>query len=396
MIGRRAREAKRVLVKTLNHYFLRQLAETFAIVLLVLTALVWVSQALRLLNLVIEKGRSLTEFLELTGLLVPWIMGLIAPSALFIACVYILDRLNGDSELVVIHASGTSRWRLLRPFMVAAIVVTAFIVFVNAVAMPWGMREFRHKLVEVRTDLIATLVQEGQFVSPEAGLTVHIKNQKPNGELEGLVFADARNTDATVTYLAERARLIETSRGTILLLRNGTVHRLRSGSTHVDVVRFDEYSLDLSSYSGASEIGYYEPPEKYISELLNPSPDDVYAQRHPGKVMAEAHDRLSNPLYAIAMMLIAFVGMSDARSTRQNRIVSILVVCAIATAVRMAGATAVSMTAKDPAFAPMTYAIPLMTILVALGAITYQATRGGQPVAPRPARVMQPATAGAQ
>ena len=396
MIGRRRREAKPVLVKTLNHYFLRQLAETFAIVLLVLTALVWVSQALRLLNLVIEKGRSLSEFLELTGLLVPWIMGLIAPSALFIACVYILDRLNGDSELVVIHASGTSRWRLLRPFMLAAIVVTAFIVFVNAVAMPWGMRAFRHKLVEVRTDLIATLVQEGQFVSPEAGLTVHIKNQLPNGELEGLVFADARNTDATVTYLAERARLIETGRGTILLLRNGTVHRLRTGSTNVDVVRFDEYSLDLTSYSGASEIDYYEPPEKYISELLNPSPDDAYAQRHPGKVEAEAHDRLSNPLYAIAMMLIAFVGMSDARSTRQNRIVSILVVCAIATAVRMAGATAVSMTAKDPVFAPLTYAIPLLTIAIALGAIAYQATRGGQPAVQRPARVMRTVPAGAR
>jgi len=363
-------------VSVLNRYFLRQLATAFVIVLIVLTALVWFSQALRLLNLVIEKGRSLTEFLELTGLLVPWLSGLIAPSALFIASIYVLDRMNGDSELVVMHASGVSRWRLLVPFAVAATLVTIFIGFINAYAMPVGMREFRHKLREVRTDLIATLVQEGQFVTPEAGLTVHIKEVAPNGDLVGLLFHDQRDPAASVTYLARRARLLRTEHSAVLQLRDGTVQRRRPSVNAVDHVRFDEYALDLASFATPPDADYYEPPERFLSELFDPALDDTYAKSYPGKIRAEAHDRLSNPLYAFAMMLIAFAGMSDARTTRQNRIVVVLTVIAVAIAVRIAGATTVNMLVRDPGLAPMPYAVPLATIAASLAIVMLQSRRG--------------------
>jgi len=353
-------------LSVLSLYIFRQIAQIFIILLAVLTGLVWVSQAIRFLNLVIEKGRSLGEFLTLTGYIVPSIMGLVAPTALFIATVFVLFRLNSDSELAVLQAAGGSQWSLLRPFMAAAAFVTAFVVFVNLFAMPYGMQAFREKLISVRTDLISTLVQEGQFVSPEAGLTVHIRAQDTNGDLLGLLFHDTRKADARVTYLAERARIVSSDAGTSLVMFNGTFQRRRETAKDVDVVRFEEYTLDLDTFGPDRKVPYYQASEKFLSELLNPDPKDPIFIDQPGKIIAELHERLSSPFYVITMMLIAFIGLSEANSNRVSRAWMILGVIGLATGVRLLGATSVNMLIKNAALYPLAYAIPLVAILSAL------------------------------
>lgn len=353
-------------LSVLSLYMFRQIAQAFLILVAVLTGLVWVSQAIRMLNLVVEKGRSLGEFLTLTGFLVPWIAGLVAPTALFVATVYVLHRINSDSELVVIHAAGGSKWRLLRPFALSAAIVTGLVVFVNLYAMPHGMRAFREKLIEVRTDLIATLVQEGQFVSPEQGLTVHIRAQDANGDLLGLLFHDTRQPEGEFTYLAERARLLSGAGGSSLLMFDGTLQRRRGSPEEVDVVRFEEYTLDLSNFGPSREVPYYEASEKYMSELLNPDPEDPIFLSSPGKLVAEAHDRLSSPLYAMAMMLIGFIGMSSPQSNRAGRIWVVLAVSGLALGLRVAGATTVNLVVKQNELVPLTYLLPAAGILASL------------------------------
>lgn len=353
-------------LSVLSLYIFRQLAQAFIILIGVLTALVWVSQAIRFLDLVIEKGRSIWEFMVLTGYLVPSIASLVAPTALFIATAFVLHRFNTDSELVVCQAAGGSRWRLMRPFAFASLLITGFIIFMNLYAMPHGMRAFREKLISVRTDLISTLVREGQFVSPESGLTVHIRTQDTNGDLLGLIFHDTRDSAAQLTYLAERARLISENGGTSMLMFNGTFQRRRKTAQDVDVVLFSEYTLDLSNFGPDRNVPYYEATEKYMSELLNPDPKDPIFLSSPGKIFAEIHNRLSSPFYAFAMMLIAFVGLCDAHTNRLGRLWMILAISGVAIAVRVLGATTINLMAKNAALAPLAYVVPVATILSAL------------------------------
>jgi len=305
-------------------------------------------------------------------------MGLVAPTALFVATVFVLFRLNSDSELAVLQAAGGSQWGLLRPFMAAAAFVTAFVIFINLYAMPHGMKAFREKLISVRTDLISTLVQEGQFVSPEAGLTVHIRAQDTNGDLLGLLFHDTRRADARITYLAERARIVSSGTGTSLVMFNGTFQRRRETAKDVDVVRFEEYTLDLDSFGPDRKVPYYQASEKFMSELWNPDPNDPVFIDQPGKIVAELHERLSSPLYVLTMMLIAFIGLSEANSNRVGRAWMILGVIGLATGVRLLGASSVNMLIKDASLYPLAYAIPLLAILSALTYLIFhnRANRG--------------------
>lgn len=380
-----------------NRYIFRQLFLAFLILIGVLTGLVWISQIIRLLNLVIERGRTIGQFLDLTGILVPSIAGMVAPGSLMIATVYVLNRFNTDNELVVMHAGGTSRWKILKPFALMTLLVTGFIIFVNLYALPAGRREFRNKLIEMRTDIIATLVQEGQFVTPERGLTVHIKAKGPGGEMLGLVFRDSRDPQRTVTYLAERARMIDTDDANILVMFQGTILSRRGSPQALDVVKFEQYSLDLKEFGGSKSATYYKPSGKYLDELFNPDPKDPVFLSDPNKLVAEAHDRLANPLYALAMMLIAFVGMSQARSTRTNPNVLILVVVGLGFGLRFSGFAVYNLIVSTGGFVPLAYLVPLTVIVAILAWLMWQSTltaRVSKPDAGATSRLLAATSAG--
>ena len=86
-------------------YILRIVRSSFLVALGVLTAVIWVTQALKEFDLLTTKGQSLVVFLGVTALGIPALVMVIAPIALFMAVLYALNKLNGDSELIVMSAA---------------------------------------------------------------------------------------------------------------------------------------------------------------------------------------------------------------------------------------------------------------------------------------------------
>ena len=82
-----------------------------------LTAVIWVTQALKQLDLMTSKGQTIARLSEDHRPGTPSLTAIIAPVALFAGVLYCLNKLNGDSELVVMSAAGISTARLLRPFL---------------------------------------------------------------------------------------------------------------------------------------------------------------------------------------------------------------------------------------------------------------------------------------
>ena len=89
-----------------GRYMLRQVTNAFLVILLTLTLVVWLATALKELNLITSQGQGIILFFQMTMLSLPSLMALIAPNAMLMAALYTLDRMNGDSELIVMTASG--------------------------------------------------------------------------------------------------------------------------------------------------------------------------------------------------------------------------------------------------------------------------------------------------
>ena len=90
-------------------------------ILITLTLIVWMTTALRQISLVTDQGQSLLIFLKITLLAMPNLIAIVAPVALLISALHSLNRLSGDSELIVLSASGSTVWRVMKPYLLLAL-----------------------------------------------------------------------------------------------------------------------------------------------------------------------------------------------------------------------------------------------------------------------------------
>ncbi len=351
-----------------GRYMLRQVTNAFLVILLTLTLVVWLATALKELNLITSQGQGIILFFQMTMLSLPSLMALIAPNAMLMAALYTLDRMNGDSELIVMTASGAPVWRIGAPLLALASVVSVVILLANLFVTPASMRALRTFVTQVRADLISQVLQPGRFSSPENGLTFHIRDRSPNGDLLGLLVHDERDGKQVMSYLAERGRIITNDDGSYLVMFKGFVHRYNEDSKDKDVqiVAFDQNMLDLTEFSPKDNAGKdLRPRESYISSLINPDMSNPATQRNYGQIRSELHDRLATPLYPLVFAFVAIALLAHARTTRESRWAQIVLAFGIAVGLRVAGITAGNLVALNPWAVVLVYAIPLGAILVA-------------------------------
>ncbi len=352
-----------------GRYVFRQVANAFVIILLTLTSIVWLATALKQLDLIVSQGQGLVLFLQITFLSLPSLMALIAPNAMLMASLYTLDRMNGDSELIVMTAAGAPIWRIGVPFLYLGALISVAILLTNIFIMPASMQALRSLITQVRTDLISQVLQPGRFSSPEEDLTFHIRDRSPTGELLGLLVHDERDDKQVMSYLADHGRIISNDEGAYLVMFDGHVQRYepKTPEKGVQIVAFDQYMLNISDLTPKTADASKElrPRERSLGELLNPDPNLLKVKGNEGQIRTELHDRFATPLYPFLFAVLAVSVLGHARTTRENRWGQIFVVFGIAIGLRVAGLTASNLVTLNPAATPLVYAIPLGAIIVA-------------------------------
>jgi lipopolysaccharide export system permease protein len=351
-----------------SRYVFRQVANAFVIILVTLTTIVWLATALKQLDLIVSQGQGFVLFLKMTFLTLPSLMALIAPNAILMASLYTLDRMNGDSELIVMTAAGAPVWRIGAPFVLLASMVCVVILICNLWVMPASMRALRGLITQVRTDVISQVLQPGRFSSTEPGLTFHIRDRSPTGDLLGLLVHDERDDNQLMSYLADRGRIISNDDGAYLVMFDGHVHRYekRSPDQGVQIVAFDQYIFNISDLNpkdaGSNEL---RPRERYLSDLLNPGPNVLKTKGAADRLRTELHDRFSTPFYPLLFAVLAVAILGHARTTRESRWAQILLAAGIAVGLRVSGLTASNLVTLSAGATPLVYVIPIAAIIVA-------------------------------
>ena len=308
---------------------------------------------------------------KLTALALPNLIAFIAPFAVLISSLYVINRLSSDSDLIIMTASGAPTWRLVRPLLALALCVSLLVAVVNHLVAPWSNRQLRQGALDARTELISQVLQPGRFTAPEQKLTIHIRDRAADGELLGLLMHDARDPTQISSYLAERAYIIKQGASAYLLMQNGHVVRMNATTpAPPDVVAFERYAVDINRFEQKVEQGYVlRPREWYTSELLAPNTEDPLYKAIPARYWAELHDRLTTPLYPLAFVLIAAAFAGQAQTTRQNRTQALIAAFAASVGARVVGISAVNAANTKPSVLIWLYIIPLTAILVAAVAI---------------------------
>ncbi len=351
----------------IERYVFRTAATAFLAGLIALTGLVWVTQALRQIDLLTGKGQSLLVFFAITGLTLPSLVAIIAPVALFAGVLYSLNKLNGDSELVVMSASGVSPGRLLRPFLALFTLVFALVASLTIEIMPWSFDAIENLTALVRADFIANFARPGAFNELEAGFVFHYRERASDGSLRGVFMQDRRDPAHITSYISEMGKTVEKDGETYLVLSQGSYQRPeRSGDSAI--VTFEDYAIDLSQFVHKGDATK-RPRERATLQLISPDPKDASAPRLAGRLRAELLDRLASPFYAFVAGLIGFAALGEARTTRQGRGVATAIAVLAFSLLRMLGIAATSLAVSRANAALLIWAIPIGASAASVDAI---------------------------
>jgi lipopolysaccharide export system permease protein len=323
-------------MSAIDRYIVRNTLLAFLLVLVSLTSVIWITQALRGIDLMTGQGQSILVFLGVTGLAIPLLAMIIAPIALLIAVMHTLSRLAGDSEIIVMNAAGLAPARFLRPFMIATCIVSLLVAFLSIYLAPECLRALRRWQTEIGADVLTNILRPGEF-QKLGPLTIRIQGRQPGGLLVGIFIDDQRNPAERIDILAERGTVQKNERGSFLILQDGNLQRFETGKRDPALVAFNSYAFDLSQFSNVVQSVTYGPRERSIGDLISPPPDDPVVKRVPGEFRAELHDRIFAPIYPFVFVLMAFAILGAPRTTRQNRNFAIALLIVGILVVRIAG-----------------------------------------------------------
>jgi len=323
-------------MSAIDTYIVRTTLLAFLLVLVSLTGVIWITQALRGIDLMTGQGQSILVFLGVTGLAIPLLAMVIAPIALLIAVMHTLNRLATDSEIIVMNASGLSPALMLRPFVIAALVVSCLVATLSIYLAPASLGALRKWQAEIGADVLTNILRPGEFTKL-GQLTLRIQGRQPGGVLVGIFIDDQRNPGERIDIVAERGAVQKDERGSFLILQSGNLQRFEAGKREPAMVAFSSYAFDLSQFSNSTQDVVYSPRERMLADLVSPKPDDPVFKKVPGEFRSELHDRLFAPIYPVVFVLIAFAILGAPRTTRQNRNFAIAVLIVTILAVRIAG-----------------------------------------------------------
>lgn len=340
-------------MKQYSRYIIRSLLGPLILITITLTGIIWLTQSLRFVDLIINKGLSFGHFIYLSSLLIPSLLLIILPIALFATVIFTYNKLIIDSELIILRSAGLGRISLSAPAIIIASLITIASYALSLYILPASYRTFKDQQNFIRNNYAEVLLQEGIFNTPVKDLTIYINERLDNGLLKGILAHDNRNPEKPVTMMAQEGRFFNTSEGPRFDLLNGNRQEINHKTGQLSLLYFERYTLDISIYTNPEQKRWREPKERYLGELLTPEPSTP--ENLKSRLIVEAHQRLTWPLYNITLTLIALAALLPGQFNRRGQWIRITTATPIAISAIILGLGLTNLIANNQNLIPLLY-----------------------------------------
>jgi lipopolysaccharide export system permease protein len=357
-------------MRSLTFYLLRQMTVSAVMTASGLTFAIWLSQSLRLLDIIINRGLSTGLALEFLLLLLPSLFALLLPIAVFIAVMIVYLRMNSDSELVVIRNAGVSDLALARPAILFGLATTILTYGLTLYGIPASMRSYHDIQRESAGTMAGVLIEAGVFTDLTPGVTFFAHARDRSGGLSGIIVDDTRDKTRSLIYTAERGLISASPDGPRALLEKGTYQETDTKTGQVSVLYFDHTAVGLGGFfGGLTGPRLRTSDELYLGELWTGANagNDLDAR---WRMRVEAHRRLVDPTYCLAFAMIAAGCLIAGGQPRQGHNLQVLMASGCAAVLMISAFMLRSASEGTDALAPAVYALPILAIALSFWPLT--------------------------
>jgi lipopolysaccharide export system permease protein len=353
-------------MKIFDKYILKNLAIATAFVSVTLVVVVFLSQSLRFLELVIDSSASSLSFWILTFLALPRFFEIIMPLSMMAATIFIYNRMTMDSEMAALRSAGLSPFALARPALMLAGIVTVFLWCMTLWIAPKALTEMYHMRQIIRSQISTLLFREGVFNQVGDGLTVYIRDRSNNGELQGLMIYDGREkAKRPSTILAKRGDL-GSGDGQQVVVYDGVRQEYNPATGKMQRLNFERYTVDLPDTDPIRER-WKEPDERTIFELFNPDPANQRDVENHHAFLVEINRRLTAPLLALSFTLMSCAGLLSGSLDRRGQGKRITACVIMATLVQGLYLGSFSLSRHSDWGLPLMYILVLTPLILSYG-----------------------------
>ena len=356
-------------MKILNKYILKQLIVSFSLVLLGLTMLVWLTQSLRMIDMIVTKGVSVRIFLQMTLLVLPNFLQILSPLALFAVILFVFSRMQADKELMVMQAIGMSNRQIMKPVLGMACVLMIFGYIMTLNLIPASYEKLNELRWQVRNDLSHLLLQEGQFNSFNNGLTLYIKERLGDGSVRGIMAYDARNPKKISVLIAQEGVIFQEEGGFQLVFQKGTRQEFNPKTKAFSILKFDKYGMWFNDKKSDASTRNLNAAEYSLSYLINVKPEEAPNPATYRKYKVEILKRLTKPLYNLTFAFLALFGILAPFYNRRGQVGRINFVVLSALLIQSLNLAFENLATKNLIFTPLLFInvfLPIVLIYVSM------------------------------
>lgn len=287
-------------MKIIHRSTLRDLLLTFTLSLAFLNSILMMEKLIRLSRLLSSVGASIFDMGKIILYLQPQLLMLTIPMSLLLSILLVYGRMNLDSEIVVLKASGLDFTSISRPVFFLGIFCFIATLAVSFYIGPRSSVKLRETISEIIAARSTMALEEGTFNSSFKDVVIVIKGKKSADMIEDIFIYDNRNKDEPKVLMAKHGKFFAQDSGDVgLFLTDGYIN-LRRGTMTTEFF-FEKYNMILS-LEGESPAP--KKMELTPSQLLAQSKNTDSYKRKVAFYL-ELHRRFSLP--AVCLVL-AFLG----------------------------------------------------------------------------------------
>ena len=352
-----------------DRYIFKQMLRTSFAVTLTLVGIMWLFQTIRILELVINRGAPMTDFLLMSVTVIPLWLTIAIPISVFVAVMWVFHRALVDRELLVAQASGRSAIQLARAPIALGVIVTTFLVINSVFLLPLSFGVYKEVQFKLRNTIPTVMLQDNVFIDVVDGMTMLIGKKYKDGHAENVFIHDEKIDGVIVTMTAKAGRFIEKDNKPAVILNDGQRFELEQDKQAGATLIFDTHTVSITPRDRKQSTRMpIEMNEDRISNLLNPnaSPQPAYVNQR----VAEGHYRIASPFLAFALVIVASAGVLHGQIRRSTWSRRTFVTIALGIICISAIVSARSLATTTPLLIPLIYLsmlFPIVSLLTLLG-----------------------------
>ena len=304
----------------LGYYFIQEFLKNYLSILLAFGLIIWITQAVRLLDLIGEEGNSIKTYFLYILSIIPKFFSRISLIIFFISLVITITKFDENNELKALWFSGLEKKKFTNFLLKTSLVFLIILIVLRCFIVPYFSNYSRYLLLTTGVGSISPLIKQNNFNNPLKKITIYVGKKNQINELEDIILFEDNN-DIKKTIIAKSGAIINENNKNLLVLIDGSIQEERKDKK-ISILDFDKTTLDLNQYNKKT-VEYYKFNEILFFELLKRinNKDDPQLTN----IIGELNDRIIMPLFIPSLVLLGCCLIITNREFINNKLLKIII-----------------------------------------------------------------------